>query len=144
MPLPEPEHGSSHLAPPDLPDPDDRPGADVVIFDGSCPLCTALCRGLERVGGRGRLAYLSLYDRRAEERYPDLPRRELLEHVYVIEPNGRRHRGAEAIRHLARWVPGMWPLVPLLYVPGSLPVWEWLYSAFSRRRHRISHALRVP
>lgn len=139
------QHGqsSSHLTPPDLPDPDERSAADVVIFDGSCPLCTGLCRWLERVGGRRRLAYLSLYDLRTDERYPDLPRRELLEHVYVVEPNGRKHRGAQAVRYLSRRLPAMWPLAPLLHVPGSLPLWRWLYRVFSRHRHRLSHGLKL-
>ena len=131
-------HLPAHLAPPDLPDPHERPQADVVIFDGSCPLCTTACRWLERLDGRARLAYVSLYDPRVGVWYPDLPREELLEHVYVIEPAGRRHAGAGVLRYLSRRIPALWPLVPLLHFPGSRPLWSRAYQAFSRHRHRLS------
>lgn len=117
-----------------LPPPDDRPEADVVIYDGDCRLCTNLCHLLNQVDTGCRLAYLSLYDERVAERYPDLSQDDLLEHVYVIDRHGRRHQGAGAVRYLTRRLPALWPVMPVLHVPGSLPVWRLIYSVVSRYR----------
>ena len=49
-------------AKPQLPRPQERPLADVVIYDGHCRMCTAQVRAIERLFSGGRLAYLSLHD----------------------------------------------------------------------------------
>jgi len=118
-----------------LPDPGDRPGADVVIYDGSCGLCRGTVRWLDRLDRGGRLAFLPLQDDRVARRYPDLTLRELQKHVHVVDTRGRRRKGAGAVRYLARRLPALWPLAPLLHVPGSMPLWHWLYKQVSRRRH---------
>jgi predicted DCC family thiol-disulfide oxidoreductase YuxK len=45
-----------------LPDPDESPGSDVVIFDGQCRFCQGQVRNLRRLdwGGK-RLSFLSLH-----------------------------------------------------------------------------------
>jgi len=121
----------------ELPDPDDRPTGDVVIYDGACRLCRGSVRWLDRLDRRGRLAFLPFQDRRVAERYPDLSPEALKQHVYVVDGQGRRRKGAGAVRYLARRIPALWALVPLLHVPGSMPVWRWLYYQVARRRHMI-------
>lgn len=120
-----------------LPRPDERPGADVVIFDGDCRICTAQIRRLSRFDGGGRLAYLSLHDPEVAERYPDLTHEALMADMYVIDRQGNRHRGAAAIRHLSSRLPALWWLAPALYFPGSLAVWQRLYRMFAKRRYRF-------
>jgi hypothetical protein len=44
------------------------------------------------------------------------------------------HRGADAIRYLARRLPALWPLLPVLRLPGSMPAWRWLYRKLADRR----------
>lgn len=118
-----------------LPDPDERPSSDVVIYDGQCRLCRASARLLDRFDRRGRLSFLPLQDERAKERYPDLSREDLERHVYAIERSGRRHAGAAAVRYLSRALPPLWPLAPALHFPGSMPFWRWFYHQVSSRRH---------
>ena len=55
-----------------LPTPDDRPAADVVIYDGHCRICAAQVKKLARWDRGGRLAFLSLHDPQVALRYPDL------------------------------------------------------------------------
>jgi len=119
----------------DLPDPRHWPDADVVIYDGRCPLCTRSAVLLHWLDGQHRLAFLPLQDERVRRRWPDLSHEELMRHVYVITRRGRRHRSAGAIRYLARRLPSLWPAAPLLHVPGSMPLWQWLYHHVSRRRY---------
>lgn len=121
-----------------LPTVDQCPGADVVIYDGRCRLCRTTSRMLTRLDGRCRLAFLPLDDPETADRFPDLSREELLKHVYLVSRRGRRFRGAEVIRYLARRLPLLWPLAPLLYLPGTMPLWQWLYHVVSKRRYWLS------
>jgi predicted DCC family thiol-disulfide oxidoreductase YuxK len=119
-----------------LTDPSARPGADVVIFDGHCRFCRGGVERLARLDRRGQLAFLSLHDERVAEWYPDLTHEQLMADMYLVDRSGTRHRGAAAVRYLTRKLPILWALAPLLHIPGSLPIWQWGYSQFARRRYR--------
>jgi predicted DCC family thiol-disulfide oxidoreductase YuxK len=120
-----------------LPDPDQRPNADVVIYDGQCRICTGQIRTLARLDLTRQLSFLSLHDRRARDRYPDLSFTELMKQMYVVDRRMLRHGGALAVRHLSRRMPALWPLAPLLHLPGTLPFWRWLYREIAQRRYRL-------
>lgn len=120
-----------------LPSPEDRPGADVVIYDGRCNLCAAGVERLARWDRRGRLAFADLDDEETESRWPQLSRDALLEEMHLVDAGGRVLRGAAALRVIARRLPRLWPLVPVLYFPGSLPLWRWLYRRVARLRYRF-------
>ena len=45
-----------------LPSPQDRPDADVVIYDGQCGICTAQINKLPWWDCQQRLSYVSLHD----------------------------------------------------------------------------------
>lgn len=120
-----------------LPGPDERPNSDVVVFDGHCRICTAQIQRLSRWDWGARLAYLSLHDPRAAERYPDLTHDELMKQMYVVDRAGARHGGALAIRYLSRRLPTLWWLAPALHLPGTMPLWNWLYQQIARRRYRF-------
>lgn len=120
-----------------LPSPEERPDADVVIYDGDCRICTGQIRRLARWDRGGRLSYLSLHDPRVRDRYPDLTHDALMKEMYVIDRGGRRHPGALAIRYLSRRLPALWWLAPLLHLPGTRPIWSWLYRQVANRRYRF-------
>lgn len=119
----------------ELPTPDERPDADVVIFDGDCRFCTAQVRRIAWFDRGGRLAFLSLHDPEVARRYPDLTHEQLMEEMYVIDRQGRRHAGADGFRYLTRRLPLLWPLAPLMHIPFSLPLWRWGYRQVARRRY---------
>ncbi|MCA9101391.1 MAG: DUF393 domain-containing protein [Pirellulales bacterium] len=120
-----------------LPSPDERPTADVLIFDGQCGFCRGQVARLARWDRGDRLAFLSLHDPRVAERYPDLSREELLKAMYLVTPEGERYRGAEVGRYLSRRLPRLWLLAPLLHIPGSMPCWQWMYDQVARRRYLL-------
>lgn len=120
-----------------LPSPTDRLEADVVIYDGQCRICTAQVRRLARWDGGGRLAFLSLHDPVVQDRYPDLSHERLMEEMVVVDQEGKRHGGASAVRYLTRRLPRLWWAAPLLHVPGSLPLWRFLYRQVANRRYRL-------
>lgn len=121
-----------------LADPDERPQADVVIWDGRCNFCRGQVERLRKFDTPSRLAYISLHDPRVAERYPDLTHQQLMDQMWVVTHDGRRFGGADAGRYLSRKLPRLWWLAPLLHIPCSMPLWRWLYRQVAERRYRIS------
>ena len=124
---------------PILPDPDENPDADVVIYDGQCNFCTSQVSNLRRLDwGGSRLTYLSLHDKRVAERYPDLKYDDLMKQMYVVDRDGGRHGGADAVRYLTRRLPTIWIAAPILHIPGSAGLWRWMYNQVAKRRYKIA------
>jgi predicted DCC family thiol-disulfide oxidoreductase YuxK len=121
-----------------FPTPDERPGADfVLIFDGHCNFCRANIAWISAVD-RGRIAYLSLHDAEVHQRWPELTHQQLMDRMYLVDVNsGRKYGGAEAFRFLSKKLIALWPLAPLLHIPGSLPLWQFLYSSVARVRYKF-------
>ena len=123
----------------ELPDPDEYPDADVVIFDGQCNFCKSQMRTLQRLNCCGnRLTYISLHDPRVAEKYPDLTHEMMMEQMYVVDRAGIRHGGSDAVRYLTRRLPTLWLAAPLLHLPGTARLWRWLYQQVAKRRYKLA------
>ena len=120
-----------------LPTPEERPEADVVIYDGQCKFCQANVAIFARLDRGKRLAFISLHEPAVYERWPDLTHEQLMQEMVIVDRQGRRHVGAASIRYLSRRVPLMWPLALPLHIPFSMPLWRWLYRFVARRRYLI-------
>ncbi len=57
--------------------------------------------------------------------------------MFAVAPDGRVTRGFFAFRRIAREVPLMWPLLPLLYFPGSGLIGPPAYAWVARNRRRF-------
>lgn len=121
-----------------LADPQERPNADVVIWDGKCNFCRQQVERLNRFDFAGRLAYLSLHDPRVRQQWPEFTKAQLMKQMWVMTPRDEQFGGADAIRYLSRKVIGLWWLMPLLYIPFTMPIWRWMYSKVADRRYIIS------
>lgn len=110
----------------------------VVLYDGECNFCTSQIAHLRRLDPSGRLSFVSLHDPQVAVNYPDLSFEQLMEQMWVIDPRGGRHGGAYALRYLSRVLPPLWPLAPLLHIPGLMHAWSWIYRQVARRRYRIA------
>lgn len=121
-----------------LPDPDDHPGSEIVIWDGHCVFCRKQVQRLRAFDLTGRLSFISLHDQRVLERYPDLTCEQLMDQMWVVSPKGGRFGGADAIRYLSLRMPLLWPAVPLLYFPFAMPLWRAMYRWVAQRRYRIA------
>ena len=103
-----------------LPTPAERPGSDVVIYDGQCRICTSQVRKLPWWDCQARLSYLSLHDPQVAERFPDLPHDRMMTEMVVVDREGGRHWGPEAIRYLTTRLRRLWWASPALHFPGSM------------------------
>ncbi len=123
-----------------LPDPDSPSGdrRGVLIYDGQCNFCRGSVELLRKFDWTGRLAFLSLHDQRVGERWPQLTFEQLMDQVWFVTPGGQAYGGADALRYLSLRMPALWILAPLLNIPGSMPMWRWLYRWVARNRYRIA------
>lgn len=120
-----------------LPSMEQRPDAAVVIYDGFCSFCHAQMRILSRLDVAGSLAFLSLHDERSNELLPGMSYEEKMRAIALIDRLGNRHFGAQAFRYLSRRLPLLWWLMPVMHIPGSLGLWEWLYQKIAVARYRF-------
>jgi predicted DCC family thiol-disulfide oxidoreductase YuxK len=121
-----------------LPTPDDRPESDVVIYDGQCRICTTQVRKIPWWDCQGKLSYLSLHDPEVQHRFPDLTHERMMKEMVIVDRDGNRHWGPEAIRYLSRRLRRLWWAAPFLYFPGSMFLWRPLYRWIARNRYRLS------
>jgi len=115
-----------------------------VLYDGACAFCRAKCEQLRRWDRREQLSFLAIDDTQVAIRYPRLSITALRQEMHVVDGAGHVFRGAAAVRMLCRTLPRLWWLVPLLYIPGSLPVWQWLYRQVALRRYRLATSATSP
>ena len=121
-----------------LVDPDENPGAAVVIWDGRCNFCRTQVERIQAFDPRSRLTYISLHDPRVAERYPELSYDQLMAQIWVVTPDGQRFGGADAIRFLSRYLPGLWWIAPVMHLPFAMPLWRYLYRVIANRRYRLA------
>jgi predicted DCC family thiol-disulfide oxidoreductase YuxK len=121
-----------------LPTPTERPDSDVVVYDGHCRICTAQVSKLPRWDCQKKLSYLSLHDAEVTQRWPDLSHDRMMQEMVIVDHNGRRHWGPEAIRLLSRRLRRLWWASPFLHFPGSMILWRPLYRWVARNRYRLS------
>jgi predicted DCC family thiol-disulfide oxidoreductase YuxK len=115
-----------------------KPARDVVVYDGACRFCRGQVGLLRRLDLAGNLSLVSLHDPSVGHDFPELSPDRLLSEMVVVDRQGRARGGAEAVRYLSRRLPLLWPLAPLLHIPGSLPVWGALYRMVARNRYRVA------
>ncbi|HVS39398.1 MAG TPA: DUF393 domain-containing protein [Gemmataceae bacterium] len=114
-------------------------GQGQVLYDGQCPLCLRSVRILQRLDWFHRLAYLNARDRQhlPTSEAPLDPDR-LLQEMHVLTPDGRRlYHGFAALRWIAWRLPLLWPVAPLLSIPGVSWLGQRLYLWIARNRFRL-------
>jgi len=68
---------------------------------------------------------------------PGLDPARLMAEMHVVAPDGRVDHGFRAFRRLAWDLPPLWPLVPLLYLPGVPTIGQRLYLWVARNRFHL-------
>ena len=90
---------------------------NIFYYDAECRFCVSLARMLRRLD-RGRALELraGLDD---DARQAGLAEADLQRSAYLVSPGGGVLEGFFAFRRLSLLVPLLWPLAPLLWMPGS-------------------------
>jgi predicted DCC family thiol-disulfide oxidoreductase YuxK len=111
----------------------------VILFDGQCPFCRRSVALLKRLDWLGRFDY---HDGRDGAGIPahtaalDVER--LTQEMHVLTPDRTRVlAGFRAVRWIAGRVPLLWPVWPLLFLPGMTRLGQKLYLWVARHRFHL-------
>ena len=109
-----------------------------VIYDGQCGFCVRCVRLCRALDVRRVLRYDDATDRSGvHRRFPELAAADFDNAMFVVTPGRLVYRGFHAVRRIARAVPLMWPLLALLYFPGSGWLGPKVYAWVARNRRRF-------
>src|SRR5687767_7913680 len=91
-----------------------------LIYDGQCGFCVRALRISRALDLRGALRF---HDATARQQvlatFPELAQADFENAMFAVAPDRRVTRGFFAFRRLAWESPLTWPLLPVLYFPGS-------------------------
>jgi len=131
------------LSEPGEPPPGDRPAAagnHWLVYDGQCPFCRASLRLLMKMDWLRRLRPIDLHTQAAQLalRAPELTHPQLMEAMRLITPRRKVHAGFFALRRAAWLLPPLWPVAPLLYVPGISKLGPAIYRWIAQHRYGLA------
>lgn len=108
----------------------------LVLFDGKCGYCRKSVEGW-RAGTGERVEYAPFQE--VAEQFPEIPRAEFEQAVQLLDVDGRRYRGAEAVFRVMALVPGKGKWLWLYdHLPGFAPVARVVYGWVAKNRNVVS------
>ena len=121
---------------------DPAPQRPLVLFDGSCPLCSREIRHYRRVRGADRIRWLDISAGDTPMPIDGIDRAAAMARFHVRDPVGRWHGGAHGFAELWSHLRGYRHLSRLLRTLGLVPLLDRLYTRFARwrLRHRCQSA----
>jgi predicted DCC family thiol-disulfide oxidoreductase YuxK len=111
-----------------------------VLYDGHCAFCCKSVALLRRLDWMEQLHYLDARSAAGQQTIAaaSLDPQRLLEEMHLLTPGGKQiYHGFAALRWLAWHLPLLWPLVPLMYLPGALTLGQRLYLWVARHRFQL-------
>lgn len=121
-----------------------------VLYDGSCRLCRRSAFVLALLDAFSHLRLVDFRDAAAKKKTaPHLDESQLDLAMHILLPDlpgeasaksgGSVRTGFEAFRFLTWRLPALWPLMPLLYVPGVSHLGRVLYAWIAQNRRKCTH-----
>ncbi len=108
----------------------------LVIFDGDCGFCRRSVEGWRASTGE-RVEYASFQE--VADQFPEIPRAEFEGAVQLLDVDGQRYGGAEAVFRVMAHVPGKgWWLTLYRRLPGFAPVSRVVYRWVANHRGLVS------
>src|SRR5436190_531910 len=99
-----------------------------VIYDGDCAFCRKSIAILRRLDWLHRLVFINA--RAPDEpllHQPPVAGAPLLDQMHALTPAGRLYGGYGAIRYISWLLPLLWPIAPVLYLPGVAQLGDRAY-----------------
>jgi predicted DCC family thiol-disulfide oxidoreductase YuxK len=111
----------------------------IVLYDGECPLCRKTTSILKRLDWLHRLRFQNCRDAAgipANTAHLDPAR--MIAEMHVLAPDRKTaYSGFRAVRSIAGRVPLLWPLYPLLFIPGMPRLGQKIYLWIARNRFQL-------
>jgi predicted DCC family thiol-disulfide oxidoreductase YuxK len=114
-------------------------GRAAVLYDGDCAFCCKSVELLKRLDWLQRLEFANFRERDHDlVSAPVLAQAPLADEMHVLTADGGQlYHGFGAFRWLAWRLPALWPIAPLLYIPGIPVLGQRLYLWIARNRFRL-------
>src|SRR5262245_29767977 len=111
----------------------------LVLYDGLCPLCTRTVSILKRFDWLGRLHFHNCRDTAAiPVNSAHLEPARMIQEMHVLMPDRTKaYSGFRAARWIAGRIPLLWPVYPLLFIPGMPRLGQRLYLWIAKNRFRL-------
>lgn len=117
----------------------------VLLYDGRCIVCRQSMKLVRRLDWRRQIEPVDSQNQPVvTARFPDLTYEQLMGAVHVVDRNGQVRAGFFALRYMARFLPLLWVILPLLYLPGMNWLGPLLYRQIARRRYALNRFLGHP
>jgi predicted DCC family thiol-disulfide oxidoreductase YuxK len=115
------------------------PHQAVVLYDGHCQFCLKTTSILKRLDWFHRLTFHNCRDTaHIPEHTAHLDPARMIQEMHVLTPDrGHALSGFRAVRWIAGRIPLMWPLYPLLFIPGMSRLGQRLYLWIARNRFKL-------
>lgn len=117
----------------------------VVLYDAACHLCRRSMFTLLLCDHLQRLQAVNFRDRALRKQYaPDIALQDLDRSMHIkiqaesCQLSAVSFHGFDAFRKLAWHIPILWPLAPLLYIPGIPPLGRTMYAHIAKNRNRCA------
>ncbi len=108
----------------------------VVLFDGTCNLCSRAVRFIARRDRAGRLRFASLQSPTAQELIGRLPAAPGAADAVALAECGAIVTGSEALLRIGRYLRWPWPLLALFARAIPCVLRDALYRLVARNRYR--------
>jgi predicted DCC family thiol-disulfide oxidoreductase YuxK len=116
-------------------------GDALLFYDGGCRLCQRTVRLLRVWDRAGRIVTFPYQSDLVARILPDVSRSELEQAMLLVDPEGRRYRGADGLSRILELLPGGLPFRLVLALPGTLALARKLYGWIALHRHDLGCVL---
>ncbi|OGJ70236.1 hypothetical protein A3G69_02135 [Candidatus Peribacteria bacterium RIFCSPLOWO2_12_FULL_53_10] len=108
----------------------------IVLYDAACRLCRRSMFVLLMLDHLHHVRAVNFRDPKLrKEHAPDIALKDLDRSMHITMSSGN-FSGFDAFRKLTWHLPTLWPLIPLLYLPGIPPIGRFVYARIAASRNR--------
>ena len=105
-----------------------------VFYDGKCSFCIRTLEVVKRLDTFGRFSFHDMHSTETKKQFPSFdPKRG--EKEMLVHAANEWLGGFKAFRYLARHMPLLWPLLPILHLPKMDAAGGRVYSRIAGRRY---------
>lgn len=105
----------------------------LVFYDGTCPFCTFSAARLLKFDWLGKLKVLDLYSNNVLEKY-DIPIEEAVQRIQVINKQGIRKGGMDALLEISYHLPLLWLFIPIFWLVIKFGFGAKIYDWIAKNR----------
>jgi predicted DCC family thiol-disulfide oxidoreductase YuxK/uncharacterized membrane protein YidH (DUF202 family) len=110
-----------------------------IFYDGLCPICIRSMTVLCYFDWFQRLDFsdLEISWHELSAIRPDISYEDCLAEMHLLKPDGSVSKGFLAFRDIIQYLPILWPLLPLFYLPGATAIGTQIYKIIASSRQRL-------